>query len=87
MPTKQKLPKYNCHKQVEAVKIVELHRNATNDNSLILTPENNEYGSFIVSDEYVKKHNPQVGGYYVVYEDSYESYSPSDVFERGYTKQ
>ena len=35
---------------------------------------------------YVKKHNPQAGGYYVVYEDGYKSWSPAEAFESGYTK-
>jgi hypothetical protein len=29
---------------------------------------------------------PSVGGYYVVYDDGYKSYSPSEAFEGGYTK-
>lgn len=27
----------------------------------------------------------KVGGYYVVYEDGYESWSPAEAFEKGYT--
>lgn len=37
-----------------------------------------------VSAEYVGKHKPLVGGYYVKYADGYESWSPADVFEGGY---
>ena len=34
----------------------------------------------------MKRHQPQVGGYYVVYApDGYASFSPADVFEEGYT--
>ena len=36
-------------------------------------------------DGFVQKHNPQSGGYYVRYEDGYESYSPAEAFESGYT--
>jgi hypothetical protein len=38
-----------------------------------------------VSLEYLDKHSPQAGGYYVVYEDGYRSYSPAAAFEAGYT--
>lgn len=36
--------------------------------------------------EYVAKHKPEVGGYYVVYEDGYKSFSPASAFESGYTR-
>lgn len=39
-----------------------------------------------VSHEYVERCRPQIGGYFVVYEDSYESYSPAKAFEDGYTR-
>lgn len=39
-----------------------------------------------VSREYFKKHDPQIGGYYVRYEDGYESFSPEKVFEEGYSE-
>jgi hypothetical protein len=32
------------------------------------------------------KHNPQVGGYYVMYKDGYQSWSPASEFEDGYTR-
>ena len=32
------------------------------------------------------KHQPTVGGYYVVYKDGYKSFSPADAFESGYTR-
>ncbi len=36
--------------------------------------------------KYVRKHDPKPGGYYVVYEDGYTSWSPADAFEGGYTR-
>jgi len=42
-------------------------------------------GLIVVGREYLEKHGPQVGGYYVVYKDGYESYSPVDAFEDGYS--
>lgn len=51
----------------------------------ILVPEDERLGEIIVNHAYVRKHNPQVGGYYVVYADGYESFSPAQAFEEGYT--
>lgn len=39
-----------------------------------------------VSVGYLSKHQPSVGGYFVLYEDGYASWSPADVFEAGYTE-
>lgn len=35
---------------------------------------------------YVRKHSPKVGGYFVVYPDGYQSWSPEEAFESGYTR-
>lgn len=43
-------------------------------------------GRIRVTAEYVAKHKPQPGGYYVVYDDGYESFSPGKAFEEGYTR-
>lgn len=37
-------------------------------------------------DEYMQKHQPRAGGYFVVYKDGYESWSPAEAFEEGYTR-
>ena len=52
----------------------------------IITPYDNGYAPFFVDQAYMTKHNPQVGGYYVVYEDGYKSFSPAKAFEDGYTR-
>lgn len=51
----------------------------------IITPEDAGYAPFAVSEEYIDKHNPQPGGYFVVYDDGYQSFSPAKAFEEGYT--
>lgn len=51
----------------------------------LISPEDNGYSKFEVSKEYIQKHKPVVGGYYVVYEDGYESFSPAEAFESGNT--
>jgi hypothetical protein len=50
-----------------------------------ITPEDEGYAPFSVSDEYVAKHKPVVGGYWVQYDDGYTSFSPAQAFEEGYT--
>lgn len=52
----------------------------------IITPEDEGFAPFAVGEEYMDKHNPQVGGYYVVYADGYKSWSPAQAFEEGYTR-
>lgn len=47
--------------------------------------ENSQYAALGVSKEYMDKHKPEAGGYYVVYEDGYTSFSPAEAFEGGYT--
>jgi hypothetical protein len=76
------LPKYKSHKEVEAVKIKEIVSTTT---GYTIICEEDETG-IKVDNEYVQKHNPQAGGYYVRYADGYESYSPAGPFEEGYTK-
>lgn len=51
----------------------------------LITPQDEGYGVFEVTHEYLQKHKPKVGGYYVAYEDGYQSYSPAKAFEEGYT--
>lgn len=84
MSASVEMPKYRCHKQVHALKIRDLRTNP--DGSIFIVPEESGYAPFEVSAEFVRKHQPQAGGYYVVYEDGYTSYSPAKPFEDGYTK-
>lgn len=81
--TAGELPKYKCHKEVWALKIKGTILRLSGEMSI--EPENDEYMPFRVSKEYVDKHNPIPGGYYVRYDDGYESFSPMAVFEDGYT--
>ena len=88
------MPKYQCHKQVWALKIKAIARkpnpdptgrSAASSYGATITPSEDGYGAFDVSPEYMDKHQPEVGGYYVVYEDGYKSYSPAAAFESGYS--
>ena len=94
MCVERKMPKYQSHKTVSALKIkkivfdrdVAAGKNRETDGSAIITPEEKGYAPFKVNYGYVNKHKPRVGGYYVVYLDGYESWSPAEAFEKGYTK-
>lgn len=87
------MPKYNCHKQVWALKIADIEfdsenarkQNRETDGSALIIPADDGYSGFKVTAEYLNKHNPHVGGYYVVYKDGYKSFSPADAFEDGYS--
>ena len=78
------LPIYQCHKKVWALKIrmVKTHP----DGSHSIVPEDLGFAPIDVSEEYMIKHDPKDGGYYVVYADGYKSYSPAEPFESGYTR-
>ena len=78
------MPRYTCHKKVLALKIKSIQYHA--DLSATITPDDEGYDSFIVDNDYLQKHSPQPGGYYVVYNDGYKSYSPAKAFEDGYTR-
>jgi hypothetical protein len=75
----REMPRYVCHKKVWALKIKGVVGNG-------IVPEDDGYAPFNVSDEFVEKHHPYAGGYYVVYEDGYKSFSPAEAFEAGYTR-
>lgn len=50
-----------------------------------IIPAEPGYAPFAVSAEFVSKHKPEAGGYWVLYEDGYQSFSPTAAFEDGYT--
>ena len=90
MSASAEMPRYKCHKEVWALKIAAIVRDGEGedretDDTAMITPENSCYAAFKVDADYMYKHKPQVGGYYVVYADGYKSFSPADAFEDGYT--
>ena len=52
-----------------------------------ITPADPAIEPFLVDADYMAKHKPQVGGYWVLYEGGYESFSPAQAFESGYTRE
>lgn len=93
-PTAQReMPRYQCHKKVWALKIAdvkEVGRRAPNGELVEIVKELSfEDSGFVpirVDARWYDKHRPTPGGYYVRYEDGYESYSPAKAFEDGYTR-
>ncbi len=72
------MPKFLCHKTVWALKIKDIEGD-------LFIPEDERYTPFRVGQPFMGKHLPEPGGYYVVYDDNYASYSPAAAFENGYT--
>lgn len=52
----------------------------------LIVPAEEGFAPFEVNQEYMTRHRPSVGGYFVVYADGYKSYSPAKAFEEGYTR-
>ena len=67
---------YRCHKTVKAAKIISILPagliNLEGGDAARMTPE------------WLTKHNPVTGGYFVKYDDGYCSFSPAKAFEEGY---
>lgn len=84
-PSIVEFPKYRSHKVVHALKIGQIEQiEPGKSEAANLIPVEGGFPPIYGSPEYMNKHNPQVGGYYVVYEDGYESWSPAEAFEAGY---
>ena len=87
------MPRYKCHKEVWALKIKAIEFDSDKareeqretDGSATITPAEDGYAPFKVDANYMHKHKPEVGGYYVVYADGYKSFSPAKAFEDGYS--
>lgn len=79
------LPKYRCHKIVSAAKITGIESDPNFEGHSLLVF--GEIQKFIqVEPTWLKRNGPiAIGGYYVVYEDGYRSYSPGLQFDAGYT--
>lgn len=82
------MPRYKCHKEVWALKITEVattERTASGAYNCYLAFEGSGFAPIAVGQEYHEKHKPEAGGYYVIYADGYNSFSPADAFESGYS--
>lgn len=74
-------PLWQCHKQVRAAQIQDIEDIPGTDSSLLTFASH----QMPIDGDWVRKHVPRIGGYYVVYEDGYASFSPRAAFEAGYS--
>ena len=93
------MSRYKCHKEVWALKIKDVVCHAHPDPAVSIDEfaktdqfqggnfifENERYAPRPFSADFYRKHRPESGGYFVVYKDGYESFSPAEAFEDGYT--
>lgn len=87
MNARAKLPRWQCHKQVTAARIERMESRHDGGATLYFAGGL----SVPVTWGYVERCRPEVGGYWVRYDrlsteaENYESYSPAESFEDGYT--
>jgi hypothetical protein len=79
------LPRWKCHKEVTAARIKEI-QDLGDTVHLTVDLGGDVYGYVLVDWKYMNRHKPAPGGYYVRYANGYESYSPAEAFEAGYTR-
>lgn len=77
------LRSFQCHKIVQAAKI-ETMSSFVGEGPITLHLEGNK--SINVSRDWGMKHSPITGGYFVLYNDGYTSFSPAAAFEDGYSR-
>jgi hypothetical protein len=75
-------PLYKCHKEVRAEKILGVIPVDGTGGAILYF---DKYPSVPVDHHFMAKHNPSTGGYYVIYQDGYTSWSPGPAFEEGYS--
>jgi len=81
---REKMPRYRCIKCVSAAQIITLVVHVDGVLDLVMAGPDGEIYKARLSKEWNEKHQPDKGGYLVMYDDGYNSYSPSDPFEKGY---
>ena len=89
--TSVELPQYQCYKKVRAAKILRVQYNtggeqAIEDDSYFVWVLDNGGYIHVSKDLKMRGGDNPVGGYYVQYEDGFHSWSPAEVFEKGYFK-
>lgn len=83
MNASAEMPRYKCHKEVWALRVAAIS-DIDGNAEMTLSFEEPGYAPIKVGQPFWSKHNPVVGGYYVVYDDGYTSFSPAKAFEEGY---
>lgn len=73
------MPAYYGTKKIWALRLADVVGGA-------LIPDDPNFAPIVVTPEWVAKHKPEPGGYYVTYPDGYKSYSPAAPFEEAYQR-
>jgi len=81
--TQRQMRQYQSHKKVWALKIERINISEAIGGGLLHVEQG--FAPINIDKEYINKHQPKVGGYYVVYKDGYKSFSPAKAFEEGYS--
>lgn len=86
------LPRYRSHKIVRALKLAEIEFHTVGiamPAGATLHPDDDGFDSIRVDQEFADRIGPDPApnaGYYVLYEDEYASWSPTEAFEEGYVR-
>lgn len=85
MSASKELPRYQSHKKVHALKIAAIE--FAEDGSATIAPKDEGYGTYKTSPGYRDRFKGTESdmGYFVAYSDGYQSWSPTEPFEEGYT--
>ncbi len=86
MTASMEMPKYQCHKIVHALKISGISNLVDGKALEFERTDGVEWMNVAKPADWILKHSPRVGGYYVVYEDGYSGWSPAEAFESGCTR-
>ncbi len=87
MDAQREMPRYQSHKHVWALKIAEVERQDTKGVARIV-PADDGYGPFLTKPGFMDRCKADGCvdlGYFVQYQDGYQSWSPTKAFEEGYT--
>jgi len=85
MVVQREMPRYKCHKEVRALKIAAIEIHA--DNSATIAPDDAGFAVFTTEPGWAERFHgtDEDCGFYVLYENGYTSWSPSDPFIKGYS--
>ncbi len=75
------MPAYRCHKLVHALQVAEV---SVGRGVLVFAGGGIAPRHKVVGFDWIQTHNPEPGGYYVVDEYSYATFSPAKAFEEGH---
>lgn len=81
-----KVPKYQSHKVVRALRIAEGMFEVLPNKDMKVPIADGGFSAILLKAEVTARHYPQPGDYVVFYEDGYISISPKKAFDEGYRR-